>query len=120
MGILQNCDTRLEERLELHRLWLDHAAGGVRADLTGAVLSDLKLDKADLRGAILRETAFLDSSLCGSDLTGADCLSANAFLAISVWLSARITGPRYMGTITELQMHVHAHKSTEPSRCLHN
>ena len=54
MGILQNCDTRLEERLELHRLWLEHSPGGVRADLTGAVLSDLKLEKANLSGAILR------------------------------------------------------------------
>ena len=63
MAIVQKSDIRVEERLELHRLWLEHAPEGVRADLTGATLADVKLDGADLREAILRGATFLESSL---------------------------------------------------------
>jgi uncharacterized protein YjbI with pentapeptide repeats len=49
--------TKLDEVLRLHGLWLDGAEGGVRADLTGAILTG-----ADLTGAELTDV----------DLTGAD------------------------------------------------
>src|SRR5690349_14011651 len=77
VGTLQRSATGLEERLELHQRWLDHAERGVRADLTGATLTDLKLEGVNLRNAILRDTTFLDSNLCGVNLSGADLTNAD-------------------------------------------
>jgi uncharacterized protein YjbI with pentapeptide repeats len=54
MSTVHKPDLPVEEQLEFHRLWLDHAPRGVRADFSGATLSDVRLDGADLREAILR------------------------------------------------------------------
>src|SRR3982075_1669281 len=77
MGTLQNQVTRLEDRLERHRLWLDEAAGGIRPDLTGATLTDLKLEGVNLGRAILRDTTFLASDLCGATFSAADLTNAD-------------------------------------------
>jgi len=50
MATLQKNGVRLEERLALHRLWIERAPGGVRADLSGATLTDLQLAGSDTAG----------------------------------------------------------------------
>ena len=57
----------LDAILQKHKLWLDDADGGIRADLKGAVLRGAVLWGAVLRGADLR----------GADLRGADLYKSN-------------------------------------------
>lgn len=64
--------TELSEILERHRKWLAGEAGGQRADLRGAKLSD-----ADLRGAVLRGADLSDAVLRGADLRYADLRGAD-------------------------------------------
>ena len=69
--------TELNEVLRLHKLWINHKAGGKRAnlryaDLAGADLRSANLTDADLTGADLRS-----ANLTGADLTDADLRSAN-------------------------------------------
>ena len=52
----------LDAILQKHKLWLDDADGGIRADLKGANLRGANLRGAGLWGAVLR----------GADLRGAD------------------------------------------------
>ena len=54
----------LDAILQKHKLWLDDADGGIRADLKGANLSDADLRGADLRGADLDYSCF--PLWCGS------------------------------------------------------
>ena len=67
----------MEERLASHRLWLERAPGGLRAEFRGATLSDLKLDGVDLRQADLHGASFLESSLTGANLAGANLSGAD-------------------------------------------
>ena len=57
----------LDAILQKHKLWLDDADGGIRADLKGANLRGANLWGADLKGANLR----------GADLRGADLYKSN-------------------------------------------
>ena len=58
-------ETELEEILKGHKLWLDGKDGGVRANLSGADLSDATLSGADLIDADLPHR-FISVSLIGS------------------------------------------------------
>src|ERR1700724_3099865 len=98
MATLQKSGVRLEERLALHRLWIERAAGGVRADLSGATLTDLQLAGIDLREAILRGTTFIDSNLSGANLSGADLTDSdlrNGNLMGADLSGADLTGARF-------------------------
>ena len=67
----------LNETLRLHRLWIAHDAGGVRADLSGAYLSGADLSVANLRGANLRGANLSGAYLIAANLRGADLRRAN-------------------------------------------
>ena len=77
----------LAEVLRLHRLWLEDASTGERADLSGAYLrgADLReedlrganLVDADLRDAYLRDAYLRDANLRGADLRGANLRGAD-------------------------------------------
>ena len=72
----------LEEKLALHKLWLDCEEGGVLLDLSGADLSDANLSGADLSdanlsGANLSDANLSDANLSGANLSGADLRCAN-------------------------------------------
>ena len=70
-----------QEQLDAHAAWLRGEPGGVRLDLTGAVLTRAVLIRAnlfganlfgaDLRGAYLRDANLTRAVLTGADLTGA-------------------------------------------------
>lgn len=67
----------LDAILQKHKLWLDDADGGIRADLKGAnlrgaVLWGAVLRGADLRGADLRGADLYKSNLRHADLSDAD------------------------------------------------
>ncbi len=62
----------ISEMLRKHKLWLDDAEGGEKADLTG-----VNLRKADLTGADLTESNLGGANLGGADLTGANLRLAN-------------------------------------------
>ena len=61
----------LREIIEKHKKWLKNQEGGERADLRGADLRD-----ADLRGADLRDADLRDADLRDADLRGADLRDA--------------------------------------------
>jgi hypothetical protein len=72
---------QLKEILELHKKWLNGEPDGVRADLSGANLSEnyllgADLRKAYMRGTNLRETCMCKANLRKVDLSGAYMLSA--------------------------------------------
>ena len=72
----------LEEKLELHKLWLKGAQGGVLLDLRGADLrcANLRcanLRGANLRGADLRGANLRDAHLSDTDLRGANLSNVN-------------------------------------------
>ena len=70
----------LEEKLELHKLWLKGAQGGVLLDLRDANLSDTDLRYADLRCANLSDADLSDADLRYADLSGANlrlCIGNN-------------------------------------------
>ena len=84
--------TELDEVLRLHKQWINHKAGGKRAnlryadltdadlrsaDLTGADLTGADLRRANLTGADLRSAYLTGADLRYADLTGADLRSAN-------------------------------------------
>ena len=62
----------LDAILQKHKLWLDDADGGIRADLKGAVLRGADLRGADLYKSNLRHADLSDADLRGADLRGAD------------------------------------------------
>lgn len=72
----------LDAILQKHKLWLDDADGGIRADLKGAnlrgaVLWGAVLRGADLRGADLRGADLYKSNLRHADLSDADLRGAD-------------------------------------------
>ena len=79
----------LIEVLQKHKLWLDGAEGGVRADLreanlygsnlSGAYLSGANLSGAYLNGADLNGANLYGSNLSGASLNGADLNGANLY-----------------------------------------
>lgn len=62
---------RLDEILDAHARWLRNEAGGVRADLSGAKLFNVRL-----RGLALAHTDFSNADLRGSDLSSSCDLTA--------------------------------------------
>ena len=60
--------TELDEVLRLHKLWINHKAGGKRANLRYADLTDADLTGADLRSADLTGADLTDADLTGADL----------------------------------------------------
>ena len=67
----------LQEALRLHRLWLDNDPEGVRANLSGANLSEADLYEADLREADLSEADLREVDLSGANLSEANLSGAN-------------------------------------------
>ena len=73
--------------LEIHEKWLNNELGGIRADLRGATLYGLNLNRADLYGADLimadLRVAYLikadlrEATLRGANLSGANLYEAN-------------------------------------------
>jgi len=57
--------------LELHRLWLDGVAGGERAELAGADLTNARLTNCVLAGADLTDCVLPNAQLNHAVLTGA-------------------------------------------------
>lgn len=64
--------SKLDEVLRLHKLWLSNDENGVRANLTGANLIRANLRGADLTEADLREANLREANLRGADLRGAN------------------------------------------------
>ena len=67
----------LDEVLRLHKMWLENAENGARANLSCADLSRANLRGADLRGANLRGADLSSANLRGADLSSANLSSAN-------------------------------------------
>ena len=63
--------------LEKHAKWIRGEDGGERADLRGADLRDADLYYANLRGADLRGADLCDADLCNANLRGADLCDAD-------------------------------------------
>jgi uncharacterized protein YjbI with pentapeptide repeats len=61
----------IENVLKKHADWLAGNDGGMRADLSGAVLSDANLSRADLSGANLSGAYLSDANLSRADLSRA-------------------------------------------------
>ena len=75
----------LDAILQKHKLWLDDADGGIRADLKGA-----NLRGADLRGAVLRGADLSDADLRGADLRGADLRGADLdYSCFPLWCGSK-------------------------------
>ena len=73
--------TELDEVLRLHKLWINHKAGGKRANLRYADLTG-----ADLRSANLRYADLIYADLTGADLAGADLAGANLYkTSLPLW-----------------------------------
>ena len=68
--------TKLKEVLDKHLKWLRDEDGGERADLRGAYLREADLHGADLREADLRGADLREADLRGADLRGADLRGA--------------------------------------------
>ena len=69
--------TKLNEILRKHKLWLDRDENGSRADLSGANLSRANLSRADLSGADLRGANLSEADLSGANLSGANLSGAD-------------------------------------------
>ncbi len=63
---------QLEERLRLHKLWLEGHEDGVKANLEGANLEGVNLRGADLYGANLEGVNLRGADLREVDLRGVD------------------------------------------------
>jgi hypothetical protein len=74
--------TKINEILEKHKLWLEGREGGVRANLSGKKLYSKNLQGVDLRNANIIDADLRDANLTGTDLrdanlTGTDLTNAN-------------------------------------------
>ena len=69
-------DSKLKEKLELHKIWLE-SKGGKRADLRNANLCNSDLSSVNLRKADLRNANFSGAKLRNAKLYGADLRNAN-------------------------------------------
>ena len=58
----------IHEVLARHKKWLENDEGGQRADLRGAYLREADLQRADLRGAYLQRADLQDADLQGAYL----------------------------------------------------
>jgi len=67
----------LDAILQKHKLWLDDADGGIRAELKGANLRGANLWGADLRHADLSDADLRGADLSDADLRGADLRGAD-------------------------------------------
>jgi Pentapeptide repeats (8 copies) len=85
----------LKKVLSLHRAWLYGEAGGKRADLTGANLTDAVLTRANLTGANLTGANLTRAVLTGAVLTRADLTRAD--LTGAVRTRASLTGANLTG-----------------------
>ena len=63
--------------LEKHKRWINGEDGGERANLRGADLRDADLSGANLRGADLRDADLSGADLSGANLRGADLSGAD-------------------------------------------
>src|SRR5260370_31640626 len=61
----------LQSILRAHGLWLENAATGRRADLSGMTLNDFDLVGVNLSQAILTGAALLDANLAAAHLSAA-------------------------------------------------
>ena len=61
--------TELEEKIELHKKWLNDEPGGIRANLSGEDLPGADLSGADLSGAYLRGAYLRGANLTRANLT---------------------------------------------------
>ena len=78
--------TELNEVLRLHKLWINHKAGGKRAYLAGANLTGADLRSANLRYADLIYADLTGADLAGADLAGADLAGANLYkTSLPLW-----------------------------------
>ena len=68
---------KLQEILELHKKWMDCEEGGLRANLSGAYLSEAYLRRANLCGANLSGAYLSEANLCGAYLSEANLSEAN-------------------------------------------
>ena len=69
----------IKETLRLHKLWLNDAPEGKKADLRGADLSGAYLSGANLNGANLRGAYLRGAYLSSADLRRADLYGANLY-----------------------------------------
>ena len=67
----------INEKLRLHKMWLNNEEGGANADLSDADLSDADLSYANLRHANLRGADLSDADLRRADLSDADLRRAD-------------------------------------------
>ena len=90
----------LDAILQKHKLWLDDADGGIRADLKGAnlrgaglwgaVLRGADLRGADLRGADLYKSNLRHADLSDADLRGADLRGADLdYSCFPLWCGSK-------------------------------
>ena len=86
--------TALEETIRLHGLWIDGKTGGVRANLTNAILTGANLTGAILYRAILTNANLAYANLTGAILTDAILTGANltgAILTDDILTGANLT-----------------------------
>lgn len=79
--------TKLNNVVRLHKLWLEGKPEGVRADLSGADLSGANLSwanlsRANLSGANLSRANLFGANLSGANLSGAIFVIANQTLKV--------------------------------------
>ena len=83
--------SKLKDILDQHRLWLkSNGMQGERANLRGAYLKDANLTGADLRGANLTTANLTGANLTTANLTGAHLTTANL-------MGANLTGADLTG-----------------------
>ena len=80
---------KLAEILAAHKLWLNSAVSGVKADLSGANLSGANLSGANLSGANLSWADLSEANLSEADLSGADLSEADLSWANLSWANLR-------------------------------
>ena len=80
----------LDAILQKHKLWLDDADGGIRADLKGANLRGANLWGADLRHADLSDADLRGADLSDADLRGADLRGADLdYSCFPLWCGSK-------------------------------
>ena len=75
-------EDELKKVLTQHKLWLEGAEGGVKADLSGVDLRRADLRRADLLGANLLGADLRDANLLGANLLGADLYGAIGIISL--------------------------------------
>ena len=88
---------KLDEILNLHKLWLDNDPSGRRADLSGADLWNANLSGAILTGADLSGATLWNANLWNAILSGADL--SDAILRNANLTNAKLTNAKLTDTI---------------------